>query len=304
MHPSALLLLLTVAAAAGVQVCARPADGTPAARFWEQALQGSPMPEAVADLVEKGIDHSPLLLQARNTPSPGLPPAAPSCSVSFAYGYGCHGKATAPAAGAAATGIFFREEEARVGSTMEVYFPEAGEEALPGILPRAAAATVPFADSAAVLARFSIAPGSGQAAAVAETLRWCREEPPLAGERKACATSLEATVGAATRMLSAGARGMWSAASALSRGGGLPRAAAGCHATAPESSRALVVTLSRGLERGGPEIAMVAVCHLDTSGWNPEHPAFKVLNTKPGGAPVCHFMPYGHLVFGVKAAQP
>ncbi|CAN6182114.1 unnamed protein product [Urochloa humidicola] len=225
MHPSA-LLLLTVAAAAGVQVRAHSADGTPAARFWEQALPGSPMPEAVADLVEKVIDHSPLQ-QARNTP--GLPPPLPSCSASFLYSYGCQGKATA-AAGAAATGVYFREEEARVGSTMAVYFPAAGEEeARPGILPRAAAASVPFGDSAAVLARFGISPGSGQAAAVGDTLRWCLEEPPLAGEQKACAASLEATVGAATRMLGAGTGAppgrpaVWAAASALTRGGGLPR---------------------------------------------------------------------------------
>jgi hypothetical protein len=31
------------------------AAGTPAARFWEQALPGSPMPEAIAQLVQKGI---------------------------------------------------------------------------------------------------------------------------------------------------------------------------------------------------------------------------------------------------------
>jgi hypothetical protein len=42
---------------------------------------------------------------------------------------------------------------------------------------------------------------------------------------------------------------------------------------------------------------MLAYCHLDTSDWNPAHPAFEVLNTHPGGMPVCHFMPYGSLGF-------
>jgi len=32
------------------------------------------------------------------------------------------------------------------------------------------------------------------------------------------------------------------------------------------------------------------VCHSDTSAWNPQHLAFKVLNVKPGGAPICHFV--------------
>ncbi|TVT96922.1 hypothetical protein EJB05_57843, partial [Eragrostis curvula] len=42
---------------------------------------------------------------------------------------------------------------------------------------------------------------------------------------------------------------------------------------------------------------MVAFCHLDTSKWNPGHPAFEVLHTRPGATPVCHFMPYGNLAF-------
>jgi len=71
--------------------------------------------------------------------------------------------------------------------------------------------------------------------------------------------------------------------------------------------QAFVVTLW-GLNRGVPpaEVALAAICHLDIAGWNPEHPAaFEVLRTKPGGAPVCHFMPYAHLLFGEKkAAQP
>ncbi|CAN6195740.1 unnamed protein product [Urochloa humidicola] len=323
MHQSTLLLLLlTVAAAAGgVHGRARPADGTPAANFWQHALPGSPMPEAVAELVQKGIDHSPLLPRKSSS-------AAPYIVQGCRFDYICHFKAAADAA--APAGVFFREEEARVGATMSVYFPAAGAAVLPGILPRAAAAGAPFGDLAAVLERFGVTPGSDQAAEIGDTLRWCRS-PPLAGERRACATSLEATVGAAARMLDmdAAAAGMVAAASALPHGGGLPRqayviaaveelgggrhvschvapfpyAVYQCHATAPESSRALMVTL-RGLERGGPEVATVAVCHRDTSGWNPEQPGLEALNTKPGGTPVCHFMPYGHLVFGVKAAQP
>lgn len=318
MHPSVLLLLLTVAAAAGgVHVRARHAEGTPAAKFWEQALPGSPMPESIAELVQKGIDHTPLL--AHNNSDPYIGQGKWSCTITLKYG--CNG--------AAAAGVFFRMEEARVGSTMTAYLPAAG--ALPGILPRDAAARAPFGDSAAVLARFGITPGSDTAAGVEDTLRWCRE-PPLRGERKACANSLEATVGAATRLLAttgAGRRAVWAAASALPRDG-LPRQSYAvaavapldgdrhvachdvpfpyafyqCHVTRPSSSRAFMVTL-RDVNRGGPEATVAAVCHLDTSGWNPEHPAFKILHTKPGGVPVCHFMPYAHLVFGEKAAaQP
>lgn len=51
MHPSALLLIVLVAANAA---CA--AASTPAERFWEETLPGTPMPPTIAELVQKGID--------------------------------------------------------------------------------------------------------------------------------------------------------------------------------------------------------------------------------------------------------
>ncbi|TVU01065.1 hypothetical protein EJB05_53498, partial [Eragrostis curvula] len=37
--------------------------------FWEQALPGSPMPDAIADGVQRGIDHSPLVEHYTASPS-------------------------------------------------------------------------------------------------------------------------------------------------------------------------------------------------------------------------------------------
>jgi hypothetical protein len=55
-----LLMILGVAAAAragaGAGAGGRPSIlGTPEARFWEEALPGIPMPEAIADMIQKGI---------------------------------------------------------------------------------------------------------------------------------------------------------------------------------------------------------------------------------------------------------
>lgn len=55
MHPSAMLLILLAAAVTGGVCGAHPAAGTPAARFWKEALSGAPLPEAIADLIQKGI---------------------------------------------------------------------------------------------------------------------------------------------------------------------------------------------------------------------------------------------------------
>ncbi|TVU06426.1 hypothetical protein EJB05_49639, partial [Eragrostis curvula] len=49
--------------------------------------------------------------------------------------------------------------------------------------------------------------------------------------------------------------------------------------------------------RDGGMVTVAIVCHTDTSLWDPEHMSFRLLGTKPGGEPVCHFMPYGHIMF-------
>lgn len=63
-----------------------------------------------------------------------------------------------------------------------------------------------------------------------------------------------------------------------------------CHDT--PSTRVYVVDLEGA--RSGLTVTVAAVCHADTSHWNAEHVSFKILGTKPGGTPVCHFLPYGH----------
>ncbi|XP_037455898.1 uncharacterized protein LOC119326323 [Triticum dicoccoides] len=71
------------------------AAGTPAmSSFWQQALPGTPMPEAIADLVQKGIDDAPRVVRY---------PAFPSISLCGAWTGMCTASLAAP------TGIFFYE---------------------------------------------------------------------------------------------------------------------------------------------------------------------------------------------------
>ncbi|TVT97152.1 hypothetical protein EJB05_57619, partial [Eragrostis curvula] len=276
------------------------ADDTPAAQFWEQALPGTPMPHAIADGVQKGIYHSPLVEHYT---------ASLSISACTLFDSTCSPKAVAE------TGIFFHETQLRPGSAMTLSFPA---EAAPAILPRDVAEKVPFTNAGDVIAAFNIVPGSAEAAQVRDTLSRC-QAPPIAGEIKSCTTSLEATVQSAMSMLGVGGGDVWAAASELPRAG-LPRqpyavmAASpvdgglyvSCHTVpfpyavyqchiAKNGYRAYKVSLT-GVH-GGSAVAMLAFCHLDTAGWNSAHPAFEVLHTKPGGSPVCHFMSYGNLAF-------
>ncbi|RVW66595.1 BURP domain protein RD22 [Vitis vinifera] len=47
----------------------------------------------------------------------------------------------------------------------------------------------------------------------------------------------------------------------------------------------------------GTRIEAVAVCHRDTSTWDPKALVFQRLKVKPGTLPICHFLPNGHIVW-------
>ncbi|TVU40157.1 hypothetical protein EJB05_13607, partial [Eragrostis curvula] len=315
MHPLALLPVLVVAAGATVVHDHPSAAGTPAARFWDEALPGTPMPEVIADLVQKGIDHSPLIehypINWTNTEK------VPWSLVYNEKSGGFPGKPKV------LPGLFFNKAQVRVGGSMNVSFPP---ELVQGILPRDVAGKVPFSKLTDVLSVFNIAPNSTAAALVNDTLSRCQAPVP-ASEQKTCTTSLEATVQSAVRMLGTGHNSVWAVTSKIPAGSGLPLqpyvieavrpldgdhyvgchivpfpyAVYQCHSTG-QPSTAYILSL-RGLREHGPWIAMAAICHLNTSGWNPAYPAFEILHTKPGGAPVCHFMRYANLLFGVKTGK-
>ena len=40
----------------------------------------------------------------------------------------------------------------------------------------------------------------------------------------------------------------------------------------------------------GKQVNAMAVCHEDTSEWNPGHIAFRLLKIKPGSQPICHIL--------------
>ncbi|KAG8087706.1 hypothetical protein GUJ93_ZPchr0010g8366 [Zizania palustris] len=223
---------------------------------------------------------------------------------------------TARTVGAATTTVFFHEEAVRVGERLPFYFPAAVKSAL-GFLPRRVADSIPFTTPAlpGILALLGIASDSAEATSMRETLRMC-EWPTLAGEAKFCGTSLEAMVEGA--MAALGTLDVRAITSSLPRAGApmqqytiravlpidgssfvachdqaYPYTVYRCHTTGPV--RAYMVEMEGAAGAGAVTVA--TVCHTDTSRWNPEHVSFKLLGTKPGGVPVCHLMPYGHIIW-------
>ncbi|CAL4906705.1 unnamed protein product [Urochloa decumbens] len=161
-----------------------------------------------------------------------------------------------------------------------------------------------------------------QAANMEETLYMCGLPPASAGEVKFCATSLEALVEGSMEAL--GTRNIRPVISDLPCSGApkqpytvrsvrqvdgssfvschdhnYPYTVYMCHNT--PSTRAYIVELEGACS--GLDVTVAAICHADTSHWNPEHVSFKILGTKPGGAPVCHYLPYGHTVWVSKEAN-
>ncbi|KAM3209779.1 hypothetical protein ACQJBY_064068 [Aegilops geniculata] len=227
------------------------------------------------------------------------------------------GASTARGGKAETTTVFFHEEAVRVGKKLPFRFPPATPAAL-GFLPRQVADSVPFTTAAlpGVLATFGVASDSATVGSMEATLRAC-ESPTIAGESKFCATSLEALVERAMGVL--GTRDIRPVTSTLPRAGAplqtytvvavrpveggpvfvachdeaYPYTVYRCHTTGP--SRAYMVDMEGA--PAGDAVSIATVCHTDTSLWNPEHVSFKLLGTKPGGTPVCHLMPYGHIIW-------
>ncbi|XP_040383853.1 BURP domain-containing protein 3 isoform X2 [Oryza brachyantha] len=212
--------------------------------------------------------------------------------------------------------LFFLEKDLHPGKTMTVHFTPTTAGAK--FLPQSEADTMPFSSEkvSEILSRFSVNPGSVEAAEMARTLRDC-EAPAAKGEKKACATSLESMVDFATSSL--GTSHVRAVSTVVGKEGSpeqeytmtaVKRAAAGgdtlvachaepyayavfaCHRT--QATRAYTVSMAG---RDGTTVETVAVCHADTAGWNPKHIAFQVLKVKPGTVPVCHFLPQDHVVW-------
>ncbi|CAL9159437.1 unnamed protein product [Musa hybrid cultivar] len=212
--------------------------------------------------------------------------------------------------------LFFLEKELRPGAKMNLHFTKTTSGGA-SFLTQKEADAIPFSSAKLpeILDHFSVKPGSAEAEAMKTTLQEC-EEPAVRGERKYCATSLESMV--EFSMSSLGTRDVTAMSTTVAKvvtprqqytvtgvkalaGDRLvachPEAYAYpvfyCHATG--TGKAYRVGLVGTAD--GVAVEAVAVCHTDTSAWNPNHVAFKVLKVKPGSVPVCHFLPDDSVVW-------
>ncbi|XXG45742.1 hypothetical protein AAC387_Pa02g0739 [Persea americana] len=209
--------------------------------------------------------------------------------------------------------LFFLEKDLQPGTKLNLFFPKATES--PKFLPRSEANKIPFSSSKfpEILKQFSVERDSQEAQSMMETIKEC-EEPAIKGEAKQCVTSLESMVDfARTRLgtpvkalatevkketvkqpytIAPGVHKLASTKSVACHSENYVYAVYYCHETSDTS--AYVVPL---VGEDKTRVDAVAVCHKDTSRWNPKHVAFKVLKVKPGSVPICHFIPEDHIVW-------
>lgn len=209
--------------------------------------------------------------------------------------------------------LFFLEKDMHPGTKMNLHFTEDSNAAT--FLPRQVAKSIPFSSNKLpeIFNHFSVNPGSFEAEMMQNTIKEC-EEPGIKREQKVCATSLESMIDFSTSKLgksvraistevekgtkmqkytiAAGVRQMAGDKSVVCHKQNYPYAVFYCHAT--QTTRAYMVPLEGADET---KVKAVAVCHTDTSAWNPKHLAFQVLKVKPGTIPVCHFLPEDHMIW-------
>ncbi|XP_047324976.1 BURP domain-containing protein 3-like [Impatiens glandulifera] len=211
--------------------------------------------------------------------------------------------------------LFFLEKDIRTGKKMNLQFTKTTNDAT--FLPRQVADTTPFSSNKLpeILNQFSVKPESNEAKIIKKTIEEC-EEPGIKGEEKYCATSLESMIDFTTSKLGttrlnavsteADKGSEWKDEYAITQVQQVANKVAVvchkqnygyavfyCHKT--DTARAYTVALRS--VKSGAIVKAVAVCHKDTSGWNPKHLAFQVLKVKPGTVPICHFLPEDHIVW-------
>ncbi|KAJ4833429.1 hypothetical protein Tsubulata_034356 [Turnera subulata] len=209
---------------------------------------------------------------------------------------------------------FFLDKDLRPGTKIKIHLAKTGAKAK--FLPREFAERIPFSSSefSEILQQFAVKSDSSTAELMKKTIKQC-EQPAVEGEDKYCAKSLEGMVdfsisklGKNVRVIAAEVNGDHKKPQEFSITKGARMVGdkiVSCHPQQylypvfycheMHATRAYLVSLAATDDVTKANAA--AVCHTDTSKWNPDHLAFHALKVQPGSVPICHFLPEDHIVW-------
>lgn len=280
--------------------------------YWKSMLPNTPMPKAITKILyneEKGkhfhVGESGSSVVGVGPPRTSLGADQSSSSV-----------AVTPLGYIANADLLFLEKDMHQGHEMKFQFAKTIAPSS-NFLPRKVAETIPFSSKnlPQLYTRFSIKPGSTESESMKKTISEC-EEKGAKGEKKYCATSLEAMVdfiisklGKNVKTISTyvksnklttfqkytieGSKKVATDNYFVCHKQKYPYAVFYCHIAA--STRVYSVSL---VGEDGTKARAVAVCHNKASNLYSKDVVFKVLKVEPGTSPnICHFLPEEHVVW-------
>ncbi|KAH7849125.1 hypothetical protein Vadar_013336 [Vaccinium darrowii] len=277
-------------------VASQAADDVSPDAYWKSVLPNAPMPKVVKEILHNGW------IEDKST-SVGIGKGSVH-EVIIAYSNAATETQIHDTRNIA---VFFLEKDLKRGTKMNLYFTKTTNSKTT-FLPRQVADKIPFSSEKMleILDQFSVKPDTKEAEVMKKTIKEC-EEPGFKGEEKYCVTSLESMVDFTTSKLGKSVQAIsteveketnklqeYRVSGVKKMGGGecvvchkLKYAYAVFYCHKITATKAYVVSLV-GLD--GTKAKAVAVCHTNTSGWNPKHLAFHVLKVKPGTVPICHIL--------------
>ncbi|XP_076909957.1 BURP domain protein RD22-like [Bidens hawaiensis] len=209
--------------------------------------------------------------------------------------------------------LFFLRNDLHQGTEFNLHFTKTDQNLT--FLPRKIADLIPFSSNnlSQIYNEFSVKPDSLEAEIIKHTLKQC-EDKTLKGEEKYCATSLESMVDFCTTKLGKNVKAISTEANnkesipfqkykiqvakklatnkvVVCHKRKYVYAVFYCHKS---STEAYVVSM---IGTDGTKVNAAAICHMDTSKWNPKHFTFQLLKVKPGTIPICHFLPEDQVVW-------
>ncbi|PHU16735.1 hypothetical protein BC332_12430 [Capsicum chinense] len=222
--------------------------------------------------------------------------------------------------------IFFLQDDLKMGKTVTLSFQKrinlisSPSNSPQNFFPKKAADSIPFSfkELQNLLQRFSLSENSPQAKSMEDALRICELSSPITGETQYCATSAEGMLdfvheimGEKTQVKTLSTTTHFSNEDSTPHPQNytivdVPQEVSApkmvmchilscdytvfyCHHTISDERKVSKVSLRN--EANGDTVESIAVCHLDTSEWDPSHVSFRVLGVLPGASPICHFFP-------------
>ena len=216
--------------------------------------------------------------------------------------------------------MFIKYNDLKIGKETPVYFGGLFSSETPKFLPREKANLIPFSSQKlpVILQYFGFIPESSQAQSVESTLKQCE----MKDEEAICVNSMESMIDfvsgifknreeIALKMMSTSPLPETSRRlqkykimeepQEIESGKVVecimlpyPYSVYQCYLFAGSDYKVLKVKLKG---EDGVKMEAMVNCHMNTSGWDPNDGALRVLGLKPGGSPVCQFLSSNDMVW-------